>query len=238
MTTVIKAGHVLLSVDRIPLAAPRARPGQLSDAAHDAAPQPPSATNSDNPLAREREQLLARIAALEAALTDRDASLEIQMREAFATGVENGRTQAIREEGERIAALKAATVAAREDFVSRMAALDKLAVELALTGLERVLGDAACYATLIGETIRHRLASTVDGSIVGIRVSGADFDEPARLADLSGTLGVAPSITLVADPSLPSGACFIDLKLGRLDASIPHQMRNIAASLREVSSDA
>lgn len=237
MTTVIKAGHVLVSADRLPLSAPRARPGQPSGASHDATPQPPSATNCDNPLAWEREQLLTRIAALEAALTDRDASLEHQMREAFASGVENGRTLAIREEGERIAALKAATAAAREDFVSRMAALDKLAVELALTGLERVLGDAARYATLIGETIRHRLASTVDGSIVGIRVSAADFDEPAQLADLSGTLGVAPSITLVADPSLPAGACFIDLKLGRLDASIPHQLRNIAASLREVSSD-
>ncbi|WP_185646313.1 FliH/SctL family protein [Burkholderia stagnalis] len=237
MTTVIKAGHVLLSADRIPLVAQHARPGQPSDAAHDAVPQPPSANNGDNPLAREREQLLTRVAALEAALTDRDNGLEPKMREAFAAGVENGRAQAIREEGERIAALKAATAAAREDFVSRMAALDKLAVELALTGLQRVLGDAARYATLVGETIRHRLASTAGGSIIGIRVSAADFDESAQLADLAGTLGIAPSITLVADPSLPAGACFIDLTLGRLDASIPHQMRNIAASLREVCAD-
>ncbi|RQX94962.1 FliH/SctL family protein [Burkholderia stagnalis] len=237
MTTVIKAGHVLVSADRLPLVAPRARLGQPSNASHDATPQPSSATNGDNPLAQEREQLLTRIAALEAALADRDAGLEPKMREAFATGVENGRAQAIREEGERIAALNAAAAAAREDFVSRMVAIDKLAVELALTGLERVLGDTARYATLIGETIRHRLESTVDGSIIAIRVSAADFDESAQLADLAGTLGIAPSITLVADTSLPAGACFFDLTLGKLDASIPHQMRNIAASLREVCAD-
>ncbi|WP_246797493.1 hypothetical protein [Burkholderia perseverans] len=238
MSTLLKAEQVVLSSRRLALAPERiATPpvgtAEPAPAAH--APAPPPGADAFAP---EREQLTARIAELEAKLAGRLAEREHDTRAAFGQGVEQGRQEAARMEDERIAALAGGVARARDAFASRLAELDRLATELALVGLERVLGDPARYAELVAGTVRHRLRSIADGSVVEVRVSAADFPDAARLDAMRDALGAAPAVALVADPGLAAGACVIGLTLGRLDAGVPPQLASLASSLREIGNHA
>ncbi|MBR8498815.1 hypothetical protein, partial [Burkholderia cenocepacia] len=116
--------------------------------------------------------------------------------------------------------------------------LEALSAEVALVGLERVLGDPARHAELVIDTVRHRLTSIAQESLVGIRVSADDFRDPARLDTVRHMLDTAPSVSVVVDPQLPGGACVIDLTLGKLDIGIPRQLASIAATIREADGHA
>ncbi|VWD47058.1 hypothetical protein BCO18430_07185 [Burkholderia contaminans] len=236
MTGIIKAGQIVLSVDRVPL-------GARSDVTDGRAPLTERATvsplhdegDTGNAFAPERDRLLARIAELETAASGHEAELAQQARAAFERGIEDGLRQAARAETERLALLRGGVDTALDAFIARMASLDGLAAELALVGLERVLGDPTRHTELVVETVRHRLTSIAQGSLVGIRVSADDFGDPALLDAVRRTLDTAPSVSLVADPQLPAGACVIELTLGKLDAGIPNQLASVAATIREAS---
>lgn len=238
MSALIKAGHIVLSAERVPLMALPAvaapNPAPVSDSSAGA-----SLSSADiGEFTAEQDRLRARIAELEAALVDSASELERKTKAAFEQGEQYGREQVVRAEDERVAALRNGIAVACQTFDTRMAALDGLAAELALVGLERVLGDPTRYAELVVDTIRHRLASITAGSIVDIRVSTNDFPDPDRLESIRRALGLPPSVALIADPQLPGGECMIGLMLGKLDAGIPRQWDHVASSIREVSRDA
>ncbi|MXN76545.1 hypothetical protein GR157_17605 [Burkholderia sp. 4701] len=236
MTAIIKAGQIALSVERVALGVqPAAQERRVLPLEHTPVAPP---HNCGDAFAPERDRLLARIAELEAAASGHDDELEQRARAAFEQGIEDGIQRATRAEAERLALLKAGIGAACDVFMARIASLDALAAEVALVGLERVLGDPARQAELVVDTIRHRLTSIAQGSLVGIRVSADDFTDPALLDAARRTLDTAPSVSLAADPQLPSGACVIDLTLGKLDAGIPRQWASVAATIREASSHA
>ncbi|QVN23638.1 hypothetical protein [Burkholderia pyrrocinia] len=236
MTAIIKAGQVVLSVERVPLGAqPAADERRALPLEH--TPITPSHDRGDA-FAPERDRLLARIAELEAVASGHEDELEQRARAAFERGIEDGIQRATRAEAERIALLKSGIDTARDAFIARIASLDALAAEVALVGLERVLGDPTRHAELVVETVRHRLTSIAQGSLVGIRVSADDFRDPALLDTVRRALDTAPSVSLVADPQLPAGACVIDLTLGKLDAGIPRQLAGVAATIREAIGNA
>ncbi|KVT75669.1 hypothetical protein WT25_01905 [Burkholderia territorii] len=239
MSPIIKAAQIVLSNDRVSLRAqsalaePCAPPMALTPVArehHDG--------NTGDAFAPERDRLLARIDALEAAASSHEAELAQSAQTAFERGMQDGIRQAAHAEAERLASLKNGIDAARDTFIARLASLEKLATEIALVGLERVLGDPARHAELVIDTVRHRLTSIAQESVVGIRVSADDFRDSALLDTVRPTLDVAPSVSLVADPQLPAGACVIDLTLGKLDVGIPRQLASIAATIREADGHA
>lgn len=236
MTRIIKAGQIELSVERVPLGAQPAVADRRSSLAG-LAPVSPlyDVGDTGNAFAPERDRLLARIAELEAAAAGHEAELAQHALAAFERGIEDGARQAVLAEAERLALLRGGVDAALDAFIARMASLDGLAAELALVGLERVLGDPTRHTELVVETVRHRLTSIAQGSLVGIRVSADDFGDPALLDAVRRTLDTAPSVSLVADPQLPAGACVIELTLGKLDAGIPRQLASVAATIREAS---
>jgi flagellar assembly protein FliH len=236
VTGIIKAGQIVLSVDRVALGAQPAVT-DLRSPVTELAPISPLHDEGDtgNASAPERDRLLARIAELEAATSGHEAELAQHARAAFERGIEDGVRQAVHAETERLALLKDGIDAALDAFIARLASLDGLAAEVALVGLERVLGDPTRHAELVVETVRHRLTSIAQGSLVGIRLSADDFGDPALLDAVRRTLDTAPSVSLVADPQLPAGACVIELTLGKLDAGIPRQLASVAATIREAS---
>lgn len=236
MTAIIKAGQIVLSVERVPLGAQPAADERHTLPLEHASIAP--SHDCGDAFAPERDRLLARIAELEAAASSHEDELEQRARAAFERGIEDGIQRATRAEAERIALLKGGIDTARDAFIARIASLDSLAAEVALVGLERVLGDPTRHAELVVETIRHRLTSIAQGSLVGIRVSADDFRDPALLDTVRRALDTAPSVSLVADPQLPAGACVIDLTLGKLDAGIPRQLAGVAATIREASGNA
>ncbi|WP_322081145.1 hypothetical protein [Burkholderia sp. BCC1972] len=239
MSPIIKAAQIVLSVDRVSLGAQSAVTEPCSSPVE---PTPVARVfdddNTGDAFAPERDRLLARIATLEAAASGHEAELAQSARTAFERGIEDGIRQAAHVEAERLALLKSGIDAARDTFIARLASLEGLAAEVALVGLERVLGDPTRHAELVIDTVRHRLTSIAQGSLVGIRVSADDFRDPARLDTVRHTLDTAPSVSLVADPQLPAGACVIDLTLGKLDVGIPRQLASIAATIREADGHA
>ncbi|KVT06120.1 hypothetical protein WT97_10895 [Burkholderia sp. MSMB1459WGS] len=239
MSPIIKAEQIVLSVERVSLGAQSAVTEPCSSPmAHSPVAHAHDDGNTGDAFAPERDRLLARIAALEATASGHEAELAQSARTAFERGIEDGIRQAAHAEAERLALLKSGIDAARDTFIARLASLEKLAAEVALVGLERVLGDPTRHAELVIDTVRHRLMSIAQESLVGIRVSADDFPDPARLDTVRHTLDTAPSVSLVADPQLPAGACVIDLTLGKLDVGIPRQLASIAATIRETDSHA
>ncbi|OXI15713.1 FliH/SctL family protein [Burkholderia sp. AU15512] len=236
MNGIIKARQIVLSVDRVPLGAqPDVTDRRASPTGRAAISPLHDEGDTDNAFAQERDRLLARIAELETAASGHEAERAQQARAAFERGIEDGVRQAARAESERLALLKDGIDAALDAFIARIASLEGLAAEVALVGLERVLGDPTRHAELVVETVRHRLTSIAQGSLVGIRVSADDFGDSALLDAVRRTLDTAPSVALVADPQLPAGACVIELTLGKLDAGIPRQLASVAATIREAS---
>ncbi|WP_176317478.1 hypothetical protein [Burkholderia vietnamiensis] len=239
MSSIIKAAQIVLSVDRVSLGVQSAATKPCSSPV-ELAPMARALDdgNTGDAFAPERDRLLARIAAIEAAAAGHEAELAQSAQTAFERGIEDGIRQVAHAEAERLSLLKAGIDAARDTFIARLASLEKLAAEVALVGLERVLGDPTRHAELVIETVRHRLTSIAHESLVGIRVSADDFRDPARLDTVRHTLDTAPSVSLVADPQLPAGACVIDLTLGKLDVGIPRQLASIAATIRETDGHA
>ncbi|WP_196489858.1 hypothetical protein [Burkholderia cepacia] len=239
MSSIIKAAQIALSVDRVSLGVqsaatkPCSSPVELAPVARVL-----DDGNTGDAFAPERDRLLARIAALEAAASGHEAELAQSSRTAFERGIEDGIRQAAHADTERLALLKSGIDTARDMFIARLASLERLAAEVALVALERVLGDPTHHADLVIDTVRHRLTSIAQESLVGIRVSADDFSDPARLDTARRTLDTAPSVSLVADPQLPAGACVIDLTLGKLDVGIPRQLASIAATIREADGHA
>ncbi|MBO1858690.1 hypothetical protein J4G52_34540 [Burkholderia cenocepacia] len=239
MSPIIKAAQIVLSVERVSLRAQSAvMESSPSSVAHAPAARVLDDGNTGDAFAPERDRLLARIAALEAAASGHEAELAQSARTAFERGIEDGIRQAMHAEAERLALLKNGIDAACDTFIARLASLEALAAEVALVGLERVLGDPARHAELVIDTVRHRLTSIAQESLVGIRVSADDFRDPARLDTVRHMLDTAPSVSVVVDPQLPGGACVIDLTLGKLDIGIPRQLASIAATIREADGHA
>ena len=231
--TIVKAQNVTLTLERATLPSVQniLRVRRMPDTDDARAPE---AAPAGQAFEREREALLARITDLERELADQKSDAEQRSSAAFEQGAEAARSECVRSEAERIAALRDGIANARQMFSDRLKSLDSLAIDIARVALEKILGDTSRYADLVTSTIRNRVGMLASGAALEIRVAQADFADAAALDRLQAAIPAMPPIKLVADPALAEGACIVGLSLGRIDAGIPLQHERIIATLSEV----
>ncbi|AMM13150.1 hypothetical protein AX768_02510 [Burkholderia sp. PAMC 28687] len=185
------------------------------------------------------EQLKDRISQLEQAVLQaasaRGLELEALERDAFQNGMDEGLKLGAASIGqqheEQLSTLRAVVKDARDAFHQQLLAVEPLALELTQLTLEKIFGDPDLRSDLVARTTRHHLAQLTATSAVGVRVSATDFPEIAGLNKALGTTGTHPTLSVQADPQLPSGACFIELLLGRLDVSLSQQSSHAVSRL-------
>lgn len=146
-------------------------------------------------------------------------------------GITEGRAAGIasveRSERERLTLLAKGLADARDQLSKRLTALDGLAAALARMCLARVFARPEAMAAMVCDALSHRLTLLRDRTDLTIRVSGADFADPAALA----AIGAAVTI----DPDLPSGACRMTMRLDRIDLDLPGQWATIAQALDDMA---
>ena len=148
--------------------------------------------------------------------------------EAEALAHEAGRQQGLEEAADEtdrlITAVCAGVDHASSAWNDRLAELDALAAMLAQASLSKLFGDAPDLTELVTRSIRQRTQTLGRESVVSIRVSGADFPDDAARDALRSAIATGSS-ELVIDPSLTTGECRLDLKLGSIDIGVASQWR-------------
>jgi flagellar assembly protein FliH len=230
MSQLLRAGQITISTDRKALETRPATPVDVTQADRGPDRQRPPRDGGE-----ECEQLRRRIAGLEEAAAneahERKALEEAAYRRGMDEGMKLGVSTVKRDHEEQLATLRTGVLEALDAFSAQLRAIEPLALETTLAALEKVLGDPASYAELVGQTARHHLAQLPDSSAVSVRVSATDFPDAEQLHLAFGPLAGHPALSVQADPQLSAGACLIDLKLGRLDVSLPQQRAHLMAAL-------
>lgn len=171
---------------------------------------------NDDPLAllaAERAQLLARIERME---SDHARALEVE----HTAGVAEGRALARRDESKRLELIEGAAAAASARFASRLEALDALAAAIAKAVVEQILGEALPLDAAIDAIVARQVETIGAGSVLGLIVSGDDFDAEA----LSALAARWPRLDVAASAGLPEGGIELTLVLGTVDASLTTQI--------------
>ena len=143
---------------------------------------------------------------------------------AHEAGRQRGLEEAADETDRLIAAVCAGVGHASAAWNDRLAELDALAAMLAQASLSKLFGDAPDLTELVTRSIRQRTQTLGRESVVSIRVSGADFPDDAARDALRSAIATGSS-ELVIDPSLTTGECRLDLKLGSIDIGVASQWR-------------
>lgn len=189
MSQLLKAGHVTIATGRKALEARTAI--QVETKRLDQRADQPHAPQSGD---EQAERLKHRIAELEQAAADQVRQCETLEQAAYQRGMDEGMQLGAatvkRDHEAQLATLREGVQAALEAFAEQLRAIEPLALEMTLIALEKILGDPAAYAELIGQTTRHHLAQVTANSTVGVRVSAADFPDAdncaSRLPPLAG----------------------------------------------------
>lgn len=177
-----------------------------------------------------REALLeARIAELEAELGTMDDELPRKLQEARDAGASEALEQRSDTEAQALEALAQALEEAQASWRARLAAWESAACGIAKASLEQVFTRSTERAALVEAAIARRLERVDSASIVCIRVSEEDFGDGAALSRAAKVLGAGFAIE--RDPTLKSGCCIFDLKLGHIDVSPGAQWHRLAQLL-------
>jgi len=177
---------------------------------------------------RHIQALVDRIDEMDAAMRTAQERHETECTEARERGRDEGFAAATTREQERVDALKGAISEALATLERKIDSERDLAIDIARAALDRIVADPSLYHGLVTETARRNAAGLQRSSIVGLRVSFADFPDADALAALP---PLGNHVKVEADPSLEPGACIFDLSLGSLDASIPRQLAAIEGAL-------
>lgn len=172
------------------------------------------------------EALEAEITQLRAELSAAHSAAEAATKQAFASG----KAAAAREETARTALVADGLAEACGDWRDRLARTERLAIDLALLGLAKVLGSDHGSADLVRATIAAAADTLRRDTILCLAVSAADFPDRAAVADIAGTLGA----TVQCDPALAAGACRATLASGTRDLSLSEQWSALQNVLREL----
>jgi flagellar biosynthesis/type III secretory pathway protein FliH len=187
-------------------------------------------------LEREHEALSTRVVDLEQALERARRLIEkhdetlaeaiaAARTEGRAAGVDEGRRQADQGREAALAALEEGLRAALTTQSDQIGALEILAVQIARSGLARILGPQAPQGDLIATIVRDQVRRLAGEAMVRVEVSATDFSDPAALADLAQDLG---GVEIAPLARLPTGACRIVLRLGELEVGAAGQWRALA----------
>ena len=167
-------------------------------------------------------QLADEVARLEAALaaTQREAVL------AVAAAREEGASEVLLDEGERLAALENGVAAALAAWRDRLAGTEALAAALAQAALGRMFDDHADLTMLVERTIATHVARIGADAVVGMRVSALDFPDRAALDALCRRAEL-PLGTVTGHVTLRPGECRVELRLGQADLDLGAQRGEI-----------
>ena len=182
----------------------------------------------------EIERLTALLAERDRQIATHAAALARARQTGEAEGRKAGRAEAEKHEKERVDLLRSAIAKANTGFDGALAALERLAVLLALDCLERIFGHDADRNVQVTAIIKKQLATLETTRVIAIEVSQQDFDQEA-LDRLRGDC-VPPGIALECSDRLASGDCTIRLTLGGLDVGSNqqwHRLRPALAALAE-----
>lgn len=188
------------------------------------------ATMQSDDYGRQMHMLTNRIDEMEDAMQAAQDRHEAECAEAREHGLKEGFAAATTREQERIDILKGAVSEALATLERKIDSERDLAIDIARAALDRIVADPSLYRGLVTETARRNAAGLQRSSIVGLRVSVADFPDADALAALP---PLGNHVKVEADPSLEPGACIFDLSLGSLDASIPRQLAAIEVALEQ-----
>lgn len=176
------------------------------------------------------EALNARLSRMADQLAVAKAQLEQVRTEAKAEGFAEGQLAAETREQERIDLLADAARQASANVLQAVDTHRDLAIEIARATVATILGNNGEFAALVTATAHKWAEELKSSAVVGLRVSGHDFADPADALRLEAATGGAP-VTVQQD--LPAGSCIFDLELGQLDASIPGQAARADAFLHK-----
>lgn len=153
---------------------------------------------------------------------------------AFAKGFEAGEAQgrALAVEGaqRREQRLVEGIADATERFEGALQRIDNMASTLALAAVEEIVGDVADVKARVKQVVRRQLGRLRDALPLRVRVSHQDFPDPGPLRRMLKDEGLE-SVEILADASLESGACRIQVRLGEVDAGIRQQLAALTSLL-------
>ncbi len=109
---------------------------------------------------------------------------------------------------------------ARDSFAVKIEELNASAVMICENALARLLGNPARYGELIEVAIKHHLEVLQQDMVINLRVSAEDFPQQESLAAIANAAKTSPA-SVEHDPSLKSGSCRVELRLGTIDISLP-----------------
>lgn len=185
----------------------------------------------------ERERLAGEVETLTADLAGRDemiASLRGDVERAFEAGEAQGREAGRREVEDRnaelLATIEGAAGQAIARFADQLGAMEKLALLVAQTCLDRMLLASEDRLRILGDLIRGRVAALNEGAAVRIQVSARDFGSPEALAQVAAA-AASGACEITTSEALDSGDCVIGLRLGTLDVGLHQQWGALRAEL-------
>lgn len=178
---------------------------------------------------------------LTALLAEKDAEIERGVKaldEAFKKGRDEGCAAALEETAADREALAANLEAAVDRSLAllerELSSMERLAVVLAVEGLEKILGTPGAFADIATQIIREQLGRLDRAAIVRIEVSAADFIDADCADALASQIG-APAAEICLCEDLASGDCRIKMTLGALDIGVNQQWGQLKAVLQELS---
>lgn len=172
------------------------------------------------------KHFIDRISELEDTLEKSKQALDDAKTVAYEDGVKAGKAAEERDHKQALEALQKAIAENSKTIETKLNDTMDTSVTIAQAILHRILGDQAALPEHVLQTAQHWRQELTGSAILQIRVSGEDFSDEEALARLEQQFA---GVQVRVDPSLPMGACFFDLKLGSLDASISRQLENANA---------
>ena len=162
--------------------------------------------------------------------------------EAFANGVEQGRTETMAASQERIEAAASALKAAMEAFARvRQMDIERMeteTVKLALAIAKKIIGSAADSGLAITQVVNAAMQKVADPRQLTLRLNPADMDTvAAHKQELVKNDDMGAAVRLQGDESIQPGGCVIETALGDVDARLDQQIKMVEALLDAQLSD-
>lgn len=148
----------------------------------------------------------------------------------FEAGEAKGRAFAVEGAQQRDRRLAEGLADASESLESTLQRIEGVASTLALAAVEEIVGDVADVKTRVQQVVRRQLGRLCDALPLRVRVSHEDFPDPGPIRRMLQDEGLE-GVEILADASLESGACRIQVRLGEVDAGIRRQLDALASLL-------
>lgn len=150
--------------------------------------------------------------------------------QAFEKGKEAGLAEHHRNEADLAARIETAAEGARVRLDAQIVQIENLALAVASTAMDNVLGCADTMAAQVVRAVQVQLDGVRAESVIRVRVSGADFTDDAALFDHAGTVANA-GLDWVRDDTLRSGQVRMDLRLGDFGLDLVEHWESVTARL-------